>query len=337
MTPRIDIVILNYNTRGLLEKLLPLVIRHSDYPGAQVVVADNASTDGSADCVAENFPATELIRMDQNRGYAGGYNECLRGRTADYFVLLNSDAEPAPGWLEPLLNLATHRPDFGAAQPSIMDYYRREKFEYAGASGGFMDHFGFPFCRGRIFGNVETDNGQYPESRQVFWATGAAMFISRKAWEAAGGLDEAFFAHMEEIDLCWRLQNMGYEIWTCTDSTVYHMGGGTLSNQSPRKTYLNFRNSLLMLHKNLPEERKEQTLFARKLFDGLAGMFFLLQGKPGHIPQIIRAHRDFGKLRKTMPAMPSPKPLDELIGVLHGSLVLNYFLKGRKVWSKLDL
>lgn len=332
---KIDVVILNYNTRSLLETLLPHVLAHSAGDGVQVVVADNASTDGSAEFVTEHYPGIELILMDKNRGYAGGYNTCLKNRQADYFVLLNSDAEPAAGWLQPLINMAAAHPNLGAAQPHILDYYNRTRFEYAGAAGGFMDHFGFPFCRGRIFGNVEQNLGQYNEPRQVFWATGAALFISRKAWEQAGGLDEAFFAHMEEIDLCWRLQQLGYEIWSCPDSVVYHMGGGTLSNQSPRKTYLNFRNSLLMLYKNLPAERKGKTLFARKLFDGLAGVFFLLQGKPGHIAQIIKAHRDFARYKQQTRPVEQPKPLDQLTGVLHGSLVLNYFLKGRKIWSKL--
>lgn len=329
-----EVVILNFNTRNLLAQLLPTVIANSKHPDVRIVVADNASSDGSADFVAENFPDVELIRMNENRGYAGGYNECLKNRTADYFVLLNSDAEPAAGWLEPLWKLA-EKPGFGAAQPMILDYYKRDKFEYAGAAGGYMDHFGFPFCRGRIFGNVELNNGQYNDTRQVFWATGAALFISREAWETAGGLDEAFFAHMEEIDLCWRLQNAGYSIWASHESAVYHMGGGTLSNQSPRKTYLNFRNSLLMLHKNLPADRKERVLFARKLFDGLAGAFFLMQGKPGHIFQIIKAHRDFAELRKTVKAVSKPLPMDTLCGVLHGSLVFNYFIKGRKTWAKL--
>lgn len=337
MTATVDIVILNYNTRGLLEKLLPNVIANCKYPGVQIVVADNASSDGSADFVASNFSQIEVIRMSENRGYAGGYNECLKHRTADYFLLLNSDAVPRKNWLEPLLELATKNPKLGAAQPHIYDYYQPNKFEYAGAAGGFIDSFGFPFCRGRIFGNVETDKGQYRDSRPVFWATGAALFISRKAWNEANGLDPTFFAHMEEIDLCWRLQNMGYEIWSCADSGVDHMGGGTLSNLSPRKTYLNFRNSLLMLHKNLPANKKERVLLARKLFDGLAGVFFLLQGRPAHIPQIIKAHRDFSKLRKTITPGKNNKNANQLTGVLHASLVLNYFFKGRKTWSKLGL
>ncbi len=337
MTPTVDIVILNYNTRGLLEQLLPDVIANSDYPGVKIVVADNASTDGSADFVSENFSGVEVIRMSENTGYAGGYNECLKNRSADYFVLLNSDAVPRKNWLAPLLQMAQNNPKLAAAQPHIYDYYQPARFEYAGAGGGFIDSFGFPFCRGRIFGNVEHNRGQYSDNRKIFWATGAALFISRKAWEEANGLDPSFFAHMEEIDLCWRLQNMGYEIWSCAESGIDHMGGGTLSNLSPRKTYLNFRNSLLMLHKNLPADRKERVLFARKLFDGLAGVFFLLQGRPGHIPQIVKAHRDFARLRKTIEPGKKNQSLNALPGVLHGSLVLNYFFRGRKTWNKLNI
>jgi GT2 family glycosyltransferase len=335
MSATIDIVILNYNTRGLLERLLPTVISCSQGEGINIVVADNASSDGSAEMVSAKFPDVELIEMSENRGYAGGYNACLAGRTADYFVLLNSDAEPTSGWLLPLLKMAEANPALGAAQPHLMDYYNRNKFEYAGAGGGFMDQYGYPFCRGRIFGNVEQNEGQYDDGLQVFWATGAALFISRKAWEATGGLDERFFAHMEEIDLCWRMQLLGFEVWSCPQSIVYHIGGATLSNQSPRKTYLNFRNNLLMLYKNLHPAERDGVIFRRKLFDGLAACFFILQGKVNHIPEIVKAHRHFDKMKRHLQPSSGAKLLADLPGIFMGSLVLSYFLRGKKVWSTL--
>lgn len=331
----VDIVILNFNTWPLLEKLLPGVIANSQLPGVNVVVADNASTDGSAAWMRENYPQIELISMEKNLGYAGGYNQALKGRKADIFILLNSDAEPAENWLQPLLEFAENHPEMGAAQPKLMDYYKREKFEYAGASGGYLDHYGYPFCRGRIFGNVETDEGQYNDTREVFWATGAAFVIRREAWEKAGGLDERFFAHMEEIDLCWRLQSLGYKNYVIPASVVYHMGGGTLSNLSPRKSFYNFRNSLMMLYKNLPEDERNKIIFQRKLFDGLAAIFFLLQGKFAHILQIRKAHQAFEKLKSEIPARPDAKHLRELNTVMNSSLVFNYFLKARKVFKKL--
>ncbi len=331
--PRIDVVILNYNTKDILAQCLPQVILYSQLPGVQIVVADNCSNDGSSEWVKTNYPEIELIQLDSNTGFAGGYNRALKNRTADYFVLLNSDAEPEVNWLQPLIQLAQNQPHFGAAQPAILDYFHRDKFEYAGAAGGFMDKFGFPFCRGRIFGNVEFNSNQYPETQPVFWASGAALFIKRTCWEEAQGLDEAFFAHMEEIDLCWRLKTMGYEIYACPQSQVYHMGGATLSNQNPKKTYLNFRNGLLMLHKNLPDSIREKRIFERKLFDGLAGIFFLLQGKPKHMWQIIKAHRYFDKNRHHFPRNPQAKELNNLTGILHHSLVLGYFFKGKKTWA----
>jgi GT2 family glycosyltransferase len=331
--PTIDIVILNYNTKDILAQCLPNVIKHSQIEGVNVVVADNCSTDGSADWVKSHYPQLELIRLDSNTGFAGGYNRALKNRTSEYIVLLNSDAEPSENWLEPLIQCAQNHPNFGAAQPLIIDYFQRDKFEYAGAAGGFMDVFGFPFCRGRIFGNVELNQSQYTETLPVFWASGAALFIKRSCWEEAQGLDEAFFAHMEEIDLCWRLKTMNYEIYACPQSSVFHMGGATLSTQNPRKTYLNFRNGLLMLHKNLPDSIREKRILERKLFDGLAGVFFLLQGKPKHMLQIIKAHRYFDKNRHHFPRNPKPKELTEMTGILHHSLVLGYFFQGKKTWA----
>lgn len=337
MSIAIDIVILNYNTRDLLATLLPKVLESSRGNNIKIVIADNHSSDDSQEFIRANYPELELICIPENLGYAGGYNYCLKNRKADYFVLLNSDAEPAPGWIEALTDIAERNPKIGAAQPHILDYTNRQKFEYAGAAGGFMDQFGYPFCRGRIFGNVEQNKGQYDDEKPLFWATGAALFIKREAWEKAGGLDEAFFAHMEEIDLCWRLQNMGYEIWSCPNSKVYHIGGATLSNQSPRKTYLNFRNNLLMLYKNLHIQERDSVIFKRKLLDGLAACFFIIQGKIHHIPQIVKAHKDFEKMKSKLRLGESNKKLEALNGVLHAGLVYSYFMKGKKTWNKLGL
>lgn len=331
----VDIVILNFNTQNLLEELLPRVLKNSEFPGAKVVIADNASTDGSVQWVKEHYPTLELISLEKNHGYAGGYNEALKNRTADFFILLNSDAEPHEGWLKPLMEFVEKHPDLGAAQPKLIDYNKRDKFEYAGASGGFLDHFGYPFCRGRIFGNVEKDLGQYNDAREIFWATGAAFLIRREAWEKAGGLDERFFAHMEEIDLCWRLQLMGYKNYVVPESIVYHIGGGTLSNLSPRKTFFNFRNSLLMLYKNLPADERDKAVYQRKLFDGLAAVFFLLQGKFSHIRQIFKAHKEFEKLKSGMPLLHDARRLEDMPTVMNHSLVFSYFLRSQKIFSRL--
>jgi GT2 family glycosyltransferase len=335
MPLNIDVVILNFNTRNLLEQLLPDVIANSTLPGVKIVVADNASTDGSAEFVRNHYPDLELAVLPKNLGYAGGYNEVLKGRTADYFVLLNSDAEPAPGWLEPLVNLISEKPDLGAAQPKLLDFYQRNKFEYAGASGGFMDRYGYPFCRGRIFGNVEEDKGQYDDTREIFWATGACFLVKREAWERASGLDERFFAHMEEIDLCWRLQLLGYKNYCCPQSVVYHMGGGTLSNLSPRKTFLNFRNNLLMLHKNMHPSERDPVIFRRKLLDGLAACFFILQGKLSHVPQVWKAHKEFAKMRVNVAPTAGTRPLREFGTIMFSGLVWNYFARGKKIFRNI--
>jgi GT2 family glycosyltransferase len=335
MQVSIDIVILNYNTKNLLQLLVPVVMEYSEMPGVKVVIADNASTDGSAEWVRENLPELECIVLSKNLGYAGGYNEVLKNRKADYFILLNSDAEPAPGWLEPLIEMIRDFPDLGTAQPKLLDFYQRNKFEYAGASGGFLDHYGYPFCRGRIFGHVEIDHHQYNNSCEIFWATGACFLVKREAWEKANGLDMHFFAHMEEIDLCWRLQLLGYKNYVCPESIVYHMGGGTLSNLSPRKTFLNFRNNLLMLYKNLHPSEKNKIIFRRKLLDGLAACFFILQGKWRHIPQVWKAHRAYEKMKQNAAISENPKLLADFKTVMKSGLVWNFFAKGKRTFSSL--
>lgn len=330
--PKIEIVILNYNTKDILAQCLPTVVQNSQYPETSIVVVDNASKDNSVEYVKTNFPNIELIEFSENHGFAGGYNLALKNRLADYFILLNSDAEPEENWLEPLIKLAVNTPKFGAAQPKIIDYNNRTKFEYAGASGGYLDKFGFPFCRGRIFGNVEKDLGQYNDIQEVFWATGAALLVSADAWKKTGGLDTDFFAHMEEIDLCWRMKTLGYSIYVCPESTVFHIGGATLSNQNPKKTYLNFRNSLLMLYKNLPSEAINKKILQRKLFDGLAALFFLMQGKIKHAVQIWKAHQYFDKHKSNFKQSENRVKLESLSGVLPSSLVFGYFFRNKKTW-----
>ncbi len=330
--PRIDIVVLNYNTREILAQCLPKVLQFSQYENVQIVLADNASTDSSVAYVREKFgDAIRIIELPENYGFAGGYNEALKYCDAEYFVLLNSDAEPAHAeWLHELVKCAQSHADFAAAQPKILDYKRHTHFEYAGAAGGYIDHFGFPFCLGRIFGNIEIDQNQYNESIPLFWASGAALFIKSDVWNRVEGLDETFFAHMEEIDLCWRIQCLNLGIYSCPTAHVYHMGGATLSNQNPKKTFLNFRNSLIMLHKNLPDAYLKKRILQRKLFDGLAGIFFLMQGKPLHTLQIIKAHRAYDQLKSGLKKSAIRPQLSELKGMIPRSLVWSYFVKGTK-------
>lgn len=292
MNPRISVVILNYNTREFLGRFLPSVLA-TEYPNLEIVVADNGSTDGSAEFMRSSFPAIRLIELDKNYGFTGGYNRALEQVQADYYVLLNSDVEVDPRWLQPMVDLVAEKPEVAAVQPKLLDFANRDKFEYAGASGGYMDKYGFPFCRGRIFDSLETDHAQYDKPVQVFWASGAALFIKADIYHATGGLDEDFFAHMEEIDLCWRIQNAGYQVWICPQSKVYHVGGGTLQKSNPRKTYYNFRNGLILLLKNLPAGKILPILVFRLILDHVAAYRFLFQGKTGDFKAIAAAHRHF--------------------------------------------
>ena len=244
--PRVAVVILNWNGRFFLEKFLPSVY-NSSYPNLEFVIGDNASTDDSVVFVQENYPSVKILTNKTNLGFAGGYNAILKRVEADYYVLLNSDVEVTQNWIEPVIDYMESYPDIVAAQPKILAYHEKNKFEHAGAAGGFIDKYGYPFCRGRIFNDVEEDNGQYNTPMEIFWATGAALFIKSTAWKASGGFDDDFFAHMEEIDLCWRLKRMGYRIGYVGESVVYHVGGGTLNTSNPKKSYLNFRNNLVML------------------------------------------------------------------------------------------
>lgn len=281
-----------------MERYLPSVLQYSE--GAEIVVADNASTDGSVEFVKKQFPTVKIIENATNGGFAKGYNDALKQLEADVFCLLNSDVEVTPNWLQPIYDALGSMPDTAIIQPKILDLLKQDYFEYAGAAGGFLDQFGYPFCRGRIFQALEKDEGQYNDIKEIFWATGACMFIKSDVFEALGGFDEDYFAHQEEVDLCWRAQNAGYKVYYVGESKVFHLGGSTLSNMNPKKTYLNFRNSLFSITKNLPRKKAMPIIFARLILDGVAALRFVLQFKIDHSFAILRAHlsyyRNFRKM-----------------------------------------
>lgn len=290
---RVAIVILNWNGKHWLEKFLATVLEHSDGSLCDIIVADNGSSDDSLDFLKVNFPSVQTIVLDQNYGFTGGYNRALKHLEHEYFVLLNSDIEVSTNWLEPIIRLMDGDNLIAACQPKILDYNKKEFFEYAGAAGGYIDFLGYPFCRGRLFDTIERDNGQYDDAKRVFWASGACLFVRSDVFKKLGGLDENFFAHMEEIDLCWRMQNAGYSIWVEPLSKVYHVGGGTLQSDSPKKTYLNFRNNLFLLLKNYDFWKVYPIIFARLALDGIAAIRFLFQGKFGHFFAVLKAHFSF--------------------------------------------
>ena len=296
MNKKIAVVILNYNGAAMLEKFLPVVLSCS--PEAAVVVADNASTDNSVALVQEKFPSLQLVCLDRNYGFADGYNKALEQVDAEYYILLNSDVEVTPGWITPLLAFMEADEKVVACQPKILDYKNKSCFEYAGASGGFMDRYGYPYCRGRLFDTVEQDNGQYDEPCRVFWATGAAMMVRSKLYWAVGGLDGRFFAHMEEIDLCWRMNARGGDVCCVPQSVVYHVGGATLSKSNPRKTFLNFRNNLLLLYKNMPDDELVRVMRMRLLLDYVAAFKFLLCGSWGDFKAVVKARCEYKRMRK---------------------------------------
>ncbi|MAB57341.1 MAG: dTDP-Rha--alpha-D-GlcNAc-pyrophosphate polyprenol alpha-3-L-rhamnosyltransferase [Aequorivita sp.] len=288
---KVAVVILNWNRRDLLEKFLPSVVKFS--AEATVYVADNASTDDSISFIYENFPTVKIIQNKVNGGYAKGYNDALKNLSEDIFVLLNSDVEVTENWLQPIISEFEKDASVVAAQPKILDYKNREYFEYAGAAGGFIDKYGYPYCRGRIFNTLEKDHGQYNDTAEIFWASGACLFVKTDAFWQAGGLDEDYFAHQEEIDLCWRLQAKGGKILYVGTSQVYHVGGATLAALNPQKTFYNFRNSLLNLLKNAGGAQAFSAIFVRMVLDAVAAFQFLFQGKPKHFLAVIKAHFSF--------------------------------------------
>lgn len=325
MASTVAIVILNYNGQHYLEKFLPYVIRYSE--GHEIWVADNASTDHSLSWLQENYPFIRTLSIPENRGYAGGYNEALRHISTEYYILLNSDIEVTSNWIEPVIDFMDSDPKIAACQPKIRSYDLPTHFEYAGAAGGYMDYLGYPFCRGRIFDTREEDFGQYDDEKDVFWATGACLFVRAKAFHEAAGFDELFFAHMEEIDLCWRLLNMKYRVTYCGKSVVYHVGGGTLHKSNPRKTFLNYRNNLIMLFKNLPKGRRWKTVFIRLVLDGISSVRFMATGAWPDVIAIIRAHFAFygmiPALLKTTERNTYRAPL------YYRSVVWEYFVLGK--------
>tara|TARA_R110002074_G_scaffold5143_2_gene25245 strand:- start:22757 stop:23758 length:1002 start_codon:yes stop_codon:yes gene_type:complete len=320
---KIAIVILNWNGEVLLERFLPSVIEHSN--DADIYVADNASTDDSIAFVTTNYPTIKIIKNTENGGFAKGYNDALIHVDADIYCLLNSDVEVTPNWLTPINDAFSTIPDVAIIQPKILDLLKKDYFEYAGAGGGFIDQLGYPFCRGRIFQTLERDHGQYDDIKEIFWATGACMFVKKNVFEELNGFDADYFAHQEEVDFCWRAKNHGYKIIYVGTSKVYHLGGSTLSNMNPKKTYLNFRNSLFSITKNLPRRKAFLIIFLRLLLDGIAALRFIWQLRFKHFYAILRAHLSFySQFRKMYKKREKTKFLRKYY--LTKSIVWSYFV-----------
>ena len=331
----VAVVILNWNGASLLSEFLPSVCRYTSHDIADVIVADNGSTDNSLQLLMQDFPQVGIIRFPRNHGFAEGYNQVVKQLEAyRYIVLLNSDVAVSEGWIEPLLSYAEEHPEVGALQPKIRSYRHPSQFEYAGACGGFLDCNGYPFCRGRIFDTIEMDNGQYDDVVDVFWASGAALFIRRDVYMAVGGLDADFFAHMEEIDLCWRVRLAGYAVRVVPQSVVYHLGGATLDNAHPYKLYLNFRNNLLMMYKNLPVRERRRKLFVRRLYDTVALLRYLLTGKWACVKAIWDAHTDFRSMCGMYACQPRDNMLTQFPECRH-NIVWDYFIKHIRCFSEL--
>jgi GT2 family glycosyltransferase len=336
---KVAVVILNWNGKNFLQKFLPSVVScNSSFAG--IVVADNASSDDSVSFLKENYPEIQLIINKENGGFAKGYNDALKHVNAEYYVLLNSDVEVTPGWIDTVISLMDSDKNIAACQPKIRAFDKKDHFEYAGAAGGFIDKYGYPFCRGRILDRLERDNGQYDDTREIFWATGACMFIRSECYHQLKGFDEDFFAHMEEIDLCWRLKNFGYRIMYCPDSVVYHVGGGTLNKTSPLKTYLNFRNNLILICKNHPPGFFVSKLLWRMVLDGIAGMKFIFSGQFRHFVAVIKAHFSFYSSFSNV--MKKRKELKKNItkyttsAVYLHSIIADYYLRGNKTFKEID-
>ena len=332
MKKDISVVILNWNGSAMLQRFLPSVIRYSEE--AEIIVADNGSTDHSIDILQEKFPSVRILPFRENYGFAEGYNRAIQQIETPYVLLLNDDVEVTPHWLQPLLEFMNHHPEVAACQPKILSETQRELFEYAGACGGFIDHLGYPYCRGRIFNHVEKDRGQYDQVCPIFWATGAALLVRTDVFRKEGGLDKRFFAHMEEIDFCWRLRSRNYGIYCIPQSTVYHVGGGTLPKSHPRKTFLNFRNNLLMLYKNLPEERLNSTLRIRYFLDLVAALKMLLSGQVKESMAIVKALQTFFKIRHDFDRQREEnlqkQQLKDIPEMRNESLLVAFYLKKKK-------
>ncbi|MBO7382598.1 MAG: glycosyltransferase family 2 protein [Muribaculaceae bacterium] len=330
----IAVIILNWNGAKLLKEFLPKVVETTDKDLADVIVADNGSTDDSLEIISGGFQAVKTLTFEKNYGYAEGYNRAIDATGYKYTVLLNSDVATADGWLRPLYELMESNPDVGACQPKILSYSEPEKFEYAGACGGFIDRNGYPYCRGRVFSNVETDHGQYDEPMSIFWATGAALMIRTDLYQKVGGLDTSFFAHMEEIDLCWRVLLAGKDIKVEPKSVIYHLGGGSLPASSPRKTYLNFRNNLLLLYKNLPVKSRRTTLIRRRLYDAIAWAKFFVTFDFKNASAILKAHKDFRRMKSNYSTSPEINLLKTRPDCRR-NIIVDYYLRRRTTFNKL--
>lgn len=326
---KIAVVVLNWNGAKLLEQFLPTIIAFSGE--ATIYVADNASTDTSIQVIKEQFPSVKIIHNDGNYGFANGYNIALQQVEEEYYALVNSDIEVTENWLAPILSIFENEKDIAVIQPKILDYKNKEYFEYAGAAGGFIDKYGYPFCRGRLLETIEKDHHQYDDEIELFWASGACFFIRKEVYRKLNGFDGDFFAHQEEIDLCWRAFNLGYKIKYTSKSVVFHVGGATLNQANPKKTYLNFRNSLLMLLKNLPKKQLLPIIFIRLCLDGLAGIQFIFKGKFCHCLAIIKAHFSFYKLISKNLKKRSDFQKENYYHTK--SIIYLYFVKGGKVFE----
>jgi Predicted glycosyltransferases len=334
------VVILNWNGADFLKQFLPTLIKFTQNTDTEIIVADNGSTDNSLLVLAENFSEIKTVVLDKNYGYARGYNLALQQIDAEYFVLLNSDIEVTENWLNPLIDYLDSNPDTAACQPKIRSFVNRDKFEHAGAAGGFIDILGYPFCRGRVLGVTETDNGQYDNVCEVFWATGACLVIRSEVFKKTGGFDADFFAHMEEIDLCWRLKCRGYKIVCIPESLIFHVGGGTLKMESPYKTYLNFRNNNLMLYKNLSQKDFKKVIAIRRLLDYLAAVQFFITGHAKNARSVVKARKDFKKMlpqftekRNENLLYATTVPADST--VLNKSVIWNYYFRKKQTYSEL--
>lgn len=333
--PKVAVVILNWNGRKFLEQFLPALVLHTG-TDAELIIADNASTDDSLAFLSKQYPNIRVILNKENGGFSKGYNEALAQVSAEYYVLLNSDIEVSPNWIPPMLAMMEADPKIAACQPKLLAFHEKTQFEYAGGAGGFIDKFGYPFCRGRLFQTLETDHGQYDEAMEIFWATGACMFVRADLYHQFDGLDNDFFAHMEEIDFCWRLKNAGYKIMYCPDAKVYHVGGGTLPKQSSRKTFLNFRNNLILLYKNLPKRQMLQVFVARLVMDFIASIKFLMEGHYPDFRAVFKAYVEFYS-SLSVNKIKRQKIKHKKVGQIYTkSLVLDYFLRGKKKFSELE-
>jgi GT2 family glycosyltransferase len=333
--PSVAVVILNWNGKQYLQQFLPSVIQ-STYTNIEIIVADNSSTDQSLELLEREFPNVKVIRFGENFGFAKGYNEALRQVDSDYYVLLNSDVQVEPSWLEPMVALLEKDKKYAACQPKLLAFHDKSLFEYAGGAGGWIDTLGYPFARGRLFDHCEKDHGQYQKIEEIFWASGAALMIKRDVFHEAGGFDPFFFAHQEEIDLCWRIHNMGYKIFACPQAVVYHLGGGTLPKGNSRKTFLNFRNNLIMLSKNLKPTEAIWKIILRLLLDQLTAWKGLLSGDKGYFFAIQKAQLAFFRYWTTKDNQGTVRSrLDHLPGVFPGSIVWAYFIKKKKTFIEL--